>query len=323
MFGRIGLRRFANSLAWMPALAIALSASHATAYEGAVHQQLTFVAARHYNHCVADSPLARLTPLQVRYIAKANADQADEPWWQRLFRWNYYDRSRHSAGRVLWLLETRMHNSFRDSLRRLEEAQDISRRFTSLGRLVSYLQDATTPAHVVPVFTTRWWRFNTSDRFNSFAVDIEALNEVIGNDCVDVRRTDGTFEQLLAETADRTLAAVAEPIQGMPSTWEAFWKFDKDNDDFGSYGNAGNNFGRRTTFRCTDNRKSDCVLLADDPLYAEFAQARHLDAVRATIGAIAMMQHQLLEVARQSTSRPRPALVAKVGLPKGTGQAFW
>ena len=302
MFGRTRRCRFAS--AWM--LTVALSASHAAAYEGAVHQQLTFIAARQYNQCVADTHLQRLTPLQVRYIAKANANQADEPWWQRLFRWNYYDRSQGSAGKFLWLLETRMHNSFHDTLQRLDAARDLSRRFTNLGRVVSYLQDATTPSHVVPVFTTRWWRFSTSDRLNSFAVNVDALNAAIGEDCVDVRSADGTFEKLLTETADRTLAAVLEPIRGMPSTWQAFWELDNDDDDFGSYGDAGNNFGRQTTFRCTDDRERDCVLLAGDPLYAEFAQARHLDAVRATIGAMTMMQQQIVEVAALEATQGRP-----------------
>lgn len=317
MFTQVGQRP--SGPAWMLALALALSTGQAAAYEGSVHQQLTFVAARQYNQCVADAQTARLTPLQVRYVAKANANQAEEPWWQRMFRWNYYDRHQQSAGRFLWLLETRMHSSYQDTLQRLEDARDLSRRFTNLGRVVSYLQDATTPSHVVPVFTTRWWRFSTSDRFNAFAVDVDGLNSALGGDCVDVRRADGTFQQLLTETADRTLAAVVEPMRGLPSTWEAFWELDNNSDRFGSYGSAGNNFGRQTTFDCTEDQDRDCVLLAGDPLYAEFAQARHLDAVRATIGAMAMMQKQLPDIAAQSASLR--AAIAAAGLPENAAQA--
>ena len=271
-------------------LASALLAAGAEAYEGTVHQQLTFIAARQYNRCVENTPLARLTPLEVRYVARANAKEAERPWWQRLFRWNYYDRSEQSAGRFLWLLETRMHGSFHDTLRRLDEAQDISRRFTNLGRLANYLQDATTPSYVTPIFTTRWWRFSIADRFNSFPVDAEAVDLALADSCVAVRSADGTFENLLRRTADGTIASIQEPIAGLPATWQAFWEFDRDDDDFGSYGVAGNNFGRQTTFRCTEDRERDCVLLANDPLYAAYANARHTDAVQATISAIAMMQ---------------------------------
>lgn len=270
---------------------------NALAYDGEIHQQLTFIAARHYNQCAEGTSLALLTPLQVRYIAKANANQAEKPWWQRLFRWNYYDRSERSPGRVLWLLETRMHNSFRDTLVRLDSAQDLGRRFTSLGRVVGHVQDATTPSFVAPIFTTRWWRFNIGDRFASFPVNGQALAAPEQGLCAAARGADGTFEALLAATADRTLASIREPIRGLPATWEAFWEFDKDEDDFGSYGAAGNNFGRQTTFRCPGERSRDCVLLAGDPLYYEFAEARHLDAVRATVSALAIMQRRMAAAA--------------------------
>lgn len=265
----------------------------AAAYEGDIHQQLTFIAALQYNRCVDGTHLQRLTPLQVRYVAKANANQADSPWWQRLFRWNYYDRSGEVSGRVLWLLETRMHIGFADTLQRLERTRDLSRRFSSLGSVVSYVQDATTPTHVAPIFTARWWRFSVNDRFASYPVDADALSAALGDDCADVRAADGTFEALLADTAERTVASILQPIRGMPATWEAFWELDKDADDFGSYGAAGNNFGRETAFRCPGDRERRCVLLANDPLYVEYAKARHLHAVQATVSALAIMQQRL------------------------------
>ena len=286
------------------------------AYEGHVHQQLTFIAARHYNRCVEETPLARLTPLQVRYVAQANANQADKPWWQRLFRWNYYDRSRQSPGRVLGLLETRMHATFRQTLERLREARDLGRRFTNLGRVVNHVQDATTPAHVVPVFTTRWWRFSVADRFASFAVDEKALQSALGEACASVRGADGTFEELLVSTAERTLESISEPIRGMPSSWSAFWELDGDNDDFGSYGVAGNNFGRETTFKCGEDDARECVLLAQDPLYAEYAAARHLDAVRATMSALAMeQQRRLAHATVKPIARSAPSALASSGVP--------
>ena len=292
------------------ALAAAVLGGGAFAYEGEIHQQLTFIAARHYNQCVEGTREALLTPLQVRYIAKANAAQADRSWWRRLFRWNYYDRSEQSAGRVLWLLETRMHASFRDSLERLDSAQDLGRQFTSLGRVVNHVQDATTPSFVAPIFTTRWWRFNVGDRFASFPVDGEALSAPQLEMCAEVRGADGSFETILTATAERTLDSIREPIRGLPATWEAFWEFDRDADDFGSYGPAGNNFGRQTTFRCPGDESRDCVLLAGDPLYYEYAAARHQDAVRATVRALALLRQGVVveNVAAAPTAGNEPSL---------------
>ena len=279
------------------ALAIALPAGHAWAYEGDVHQQLTFIAARQYNRCAEDTHLARLTSLQVRYVALANANQAESPWWQRMFRWDYYDRGDQSAGRVLWMFETRMHDRYDSAIRRLNEARDLSRRFTNLGRVVNHVQDVTTPSQVAPVFAMRWWRFSVADRFSTYPVNTGAVQRALGDDCTAVRGSDGALESLLVDTADRTLDSIVEPIRGMPSTWEAFWELDNDLGEFGRYGDAGNSFGRDARFRCTEDESRQCVLLARDPIYAEYARDRHLDAVKATMTAIAIVQEQFKAVA--------------------------
>ena len=274
----------------------ALVAVSPVAYEGDIHQELTFIAARQYNQCAEDTHLATLTPLEVRYIAIANANQADAAWWRRMFRWNYYNRGEQSSAKFLWIFDTRMHNHYRNTLRRLEEARDLSRRFTNLGRIINYVQDATTPVHVVPVYTARWWRLSVSDRFNAFPVDAEGVTAALGEDCSAIRSTDLGFDNLLATTAERTISSVTGSIPGLPVSWEAFWELNEDPGDFGRYGDAGNNFGREARFRCDrpeDGRRKNCVLVQNDPLYREYAQARHLDAVQATITAMAIMQERV------------------------------
>lgn len=268
-----------------------LAAGAAAPYEGVTHEQITFIAARQFNACVGvDMP--RLTPLEARYIARANADQADRNFWRRLFRWNYYGRG-GASGRLLWTIETRMNRHYADLVDHLGEEEGLPERFSNLGRVVNYLQDATTPAHVVPVYTGRWWRLNVTDRFNAFPVDVEGLVAAVANDCTALRGADVSFEQLLANTAERTIAAVQEVIPGMPVGWEAFWEFGHDVDAFGQYGVAGNSFGRRTDFACgtlSDGSPRTCVLLENDPLYLDFARARHLDAVHSTIAAMALLR---------------------------------
>lgn len=300
-----------RKLALVAALIAAWLHAPAFGYEGAIHQQLTFFAARQYNQCVEETSLARLTSLQVRYVAMANANQAEQPWWHRMFRWNYYDRSSQSAGRVMWLLETRMHGSYRESLARFKAARDLSRRFTNLGRLVNHIQDVTTPATVAPVYTARWWRFSVADRFNAFPVDGESLSAALGSDCTAVRAADGTLEKLLVDTAERTLKSITTPIRGMPSDWEAFWELDNDLDEFGRYGDAGNSFGREVRFRCTADESRRCVLLDNDPIYAEYALGRHLDAVKATMAAIAMSVEHVRTVADRVAAAPIDGAVAE------------
>jgi hypothetical protein len=75
----------------------------------------------------------------------------------------------------------------------------------------------------------------------------------------------------------------------MPTSWQAFWRLAEDPGAFGEYGVAGNSFGHRTEFKCSGQR---CVLLDNDPLYRSFAKARHVEAVRATVRAMAWSQAQ-------------------------------
>ena len=267
------------------------AAAYVGGYEGDTHQQITFLAARQFNACVGvDTP--RLTPLEVRYVARANADQADKGFWRKMFRWNYYDRA-GEAGRFLWMVETRMNRHYSEVTQRLASEQELPERFSDLGRVVSYLQDATSPAHVVPIYTGRWWRLSLTDRFNNYPVDVDALTTTLANDCAAVRGADISWEQLLAGVAERTIGAVQEVIPGLPVGWEAFWEFDEGGDAFGQYGVAGNSFGRRTEFPCgttAEATERTCILLDDDPLYRQFALARHREAVQATVAAMTLLR---------------------------------
>lgn len=257
------------------------------AYEGRLHQQLTFIAAKHFNQCVTDSDIPRLTPLEVRYIAKTNAAQANRNIFKRMFNWRYYDRGQQAERGFLWVVDTRFHEHFNEVLARLDKAKDTRQRYSNLGRLISYVQVVSSPAHTVPVYTARFWRFNLADRFDVFPIDEVQLDSQL--DCRFLQSPAPDYHSVMRLVAEDTLAAVREPITGLPASWQAFWRLSEEAGSFGEYGPAGNNFGRKTEFDCEAER---CVLLRDDPLYAEFAAARHLAAVNGTMRAMLLMQQR-------------------------------
>jgi hypothetical protein len=260
------------------------------AYDPPLHQQFTFIAAKQLNRCLEGSPLPRLTPLQVRYIAKSDVAQAQGSWIPQ-FHWGYYDRSSQGQKKLLWLIDTRLHDHFRQLESEMSSAQEMSDRYSDLGYVVNYLQNMTSPAHVVPVFFTRWWRFSLSDRFDGYPIDTEALERALGaTDCTTLLESpDPPVEEVLRDTASATLLAVQRRIDSLPVTWQAFWKLADDPEQFGEYGRAGNNFGRRVEFKCGEAK---CVLLDKDPLYDAFALERHVDAVNATMRAMLWMQRR-------------------------------
>lgn len=264
----------------------------AHSYPGATHQQLMFLAARQYNECVKDVPDLRLSALQVRYAAKAAVSQAESSFMRRMFRWGFYEREEQSPKSSLWVIETRMHEHFNSLVEEAESAESDAEWFPVAGRIAGYVQDVTSPVRVVPIYSARFWRFNTHDRFTAVKVQEEQLADALTDVCDSVL-TDTVldYSTILKATADQSLAAIRQPIPGMPTTWQSFWRLASDPSDFGEYGPAGNRFGARTSFRCGDER---CVLLNKDPLYEEFAQARHVDAVVGTMRVLHSLQMRRL-----------------------------
>ncbi len=255
----------------------------ARAYEPDIHQQLTFIAAKQFDRCIEGTDLDQLTPLEIRYIVRTNAAEAESGFWRNLVTSRFYDRSEADDHTFLWLIRTRMNPEFEQALEDLQDAEGFAERYANLGRLVSHLQTMTSPVYAVPIYYSRWWRLSTTEPFNSYAVDVGSLERRLEGSCslfMSQPPTDPT--RLLRQTAARTVDALSRPIDGMPASWEAFWET-ADAGSFGRYGPAGNRFGQATTFRCNG---TDCVMRNGDPRYQEFALDRHFDAVVATMRAM-------------------------------------
>ena len=263
----------------------------AVAYEGGTNQTLTFLAAKKFNQCTANTDIPKLTPLQVRYIAKTNVGMASRNLFLRVFNWRYYDRGAQEGKSFLWVLDTRFNKHFNEAEKKLLGSEDLKTKYSNLGLLISYIQVVTSPAHAIPVYASRFWRFNSSDRFDRFPVDQELLESLL--DCKALSRfSANSYSHIVQSVSRETIEAVDSPINGLPTTWKSFWQLPDNNSDFGSYGPAGNNFGRKTEFACDLN--TECVLLRDDPLYREFALSRHLLAIEGSMQAMLLMQLSLI-----------------------------
>ena len=115
-----------------------------------------------------------------------------------------------------------------------------------LGHLIHHFQDATVPAHVVPVAHSFWDGFETFD----FKGDISS-----GLTCDQIAAfSDTDLETILHDTAVQTLQFVRASVVNITATTDgidnqiaaslsAFWIESADN-NFGQYGYLGNNFGK-------------------------------------------------------------------------------
>ncbi|MEM7079230.1 MAG: hypothetical protein AAF513_11440 [Pseudomonadota bacterium] len=296
-------------LFWSPA---------ARAYESRIHQELTFIAARQFNDCVlALAEVPRLSALDTRFLAKANVAQAEGNFFVRMFRWNYYNPDAQQNRSTLGVIETRFHSHFNNVLKNLVQADTRTARLRQLGRVINYVQDVTSPPHVVPVYTGRWWRLSLADRFNQYRIDADRVEMALQDSCdymldtvlVDEEQVVSPYAQILIDTAGETITSVQGQIFGFPVTWEAYWRFADDVGDFGEYGPAGNSFGERTEFRCGDRER--CLLLKNDPLYRDFAFDRHVAAVLATMKVLYVLQLEGDETGPDSQAQGRPSQAAR------------
>ena len=306
-----------KSMLWRSALLFALLWLNASAqaYEDELHQQLTFMSAKQLSRCMTTWQVTNLalgtqhdealSALEMRYVVRANVASAKGNFFGRMFRWNYYDVTRDESQRVIGMFATRFNTRFEEVNAQLRSAPESRDRLEAFGELLSYLQDVSTPSRVVPVYTGRWWAFNMQDRFDRYPIDearLESLGPTLCNEVAEVgqsllqEESGAGLKTLLTAAASSTLTAVNAEIPGMPAQWTSFWQPSADNAgaDFGDYGSAGNNFGKRVEFRCATpaDPKMRCLLLKDDPLYQEFAFTRHRDALRSTMLAMLLVQQQ-------------------------------
>jgi hypothetical protein len=265
-------------------------------YDAQVHQRLTFLAAKTLNRCLEGSSVPRVTPLQVRFVATSNMGLADSNALARLFRWSYYDAADSRSRRLLWLVNTRFTEHFDQLVRSLKSAPDEADRYRELGRIVSYVQLVSAPTRALPVYSARFWRGSWTDRFDRYRVDESTLQEALAkDDCSFLDATPRDYRSILQSVARDTREAVQAPMDGLPATWEAFWRVGESLGDFGEYGPAGNSFGHAVEFPCGGNGAERCVLVRRDPLYAEFALQRQLAAVRGTAQAMFLFQTESSE----------------------------
>ena len=297
----IGMRDRLHTRLLLCALALAVCGAPAPAfaYPGEVHQQLSFLAARVFNRCVKNTPIHTLSTLNVRYAARSSNEEASSGFFTRTLRWQYYDRAQEAEPRRwLWLVEPRMQARFLTLERALQSNEgsgevELEHSYSRLGQIVSHVQDVTVPAIAVPIYYERFWLLSVSDRFNEYPFSLDERDASLDDLCPALLATpdNWTFSTLLAATAEQTLRAVRAGIPELDASWQVFWREPEQLGDFGEYGSAGNHFGEAVEFRCgRPGNRTTCHLLADDPIYREFAEARHRDALLATMRGYLLLQ---------------------------------
>jgi hypothetical protein len=150
----------------------------------------------------------------------------------------------------------------------------------AIGRLIHHVQDASTPAHAVPV------AHSFSDGFELFDIAAYFAEPLSLSACSSIQATADPMAMLRAN-AIATLDSLKEPLTlivgglQMQNTWESLYWVPGEGNSFGEYGDVGNAFG---TSAVSFNNGPGATVSQDQ--YFVFKRARAEAAVHATEAVI-------------------------------------
>lgn len=288
--------------------------STANANDPGIHHQISTEAVRQYESCFPNKALSE----------KARGNFVNYSAWEdstlhnplRFRQWHFFSPtgdlgrsqggSRISMDKRFKTLEKKLHKEI--------AKQKIKQAYESLGRITHYLQDVTSPAHVMPIY--HW--SGQKDAFDSYPFDTAAAATYFDANkhkvCAAVASSpQNTLFPVLKETAQHTIeAAHNAPLKIAngttdKATWGLFWKEDETcrrsvKPKFKDYGPFDNSFGDTTIVdRCDLGDKPspytqycgghECRI--DQAVYQEFAAARHRDAIMASLKALYYVNSKL------------------------------
>jgi hypothetical protein len=228
-------------------LSFAVSATSAFAFQLGDHKKIMAEAYKEFVSCFPEFQ----DRLNYKWLEKADIGEDLDLVNKELFYSHFYNPHKKlrmwrkdSSGRIADLKPSLLQCRATVEKLTYENVSDV-------GHMVHHFQDASVPPHVVPVSHSFW------DGFENFVVNGDIST---GLSCDEIRRSVAEPEEILRETAETTLNAVAEwrvpamdedqrPVAPLEGT--EFW-MESNDDGFGSYGSLGNHFGDTRFVRDTE-----------------------------------------------------------------------
>lgn len=287
------------------------------AFDRNVHEMLTRSAIKVYHDC------QQLAPEEAsRHGVMAKELQDEVVRWNgeqdgvfvtligRFFDWHFYNTNqvtdqgwvRHFMDRVF----ERRRQSLETAAARNRPAAEL---YVRAGAVMHYLQDVSSPPHVVPVYHWKVGPFGVPEPYDGFLID-EMEERYAGElavtpgQCRELLAWEGSFPTLLAAEAAMTLAAVDEAIPAPnnpadhPFKWNAFWRPRGDSgpqchpeedlrSGFGSHGRFCQDFGRGSLDTDPALPGTPAGFRINREQYERFALARFIRARNSSVKALA------------------------------------
>lgn len=288
----------------------------ANANDPGLHRHLSSEAIKQFSACFPNKPLSSKIKKQfIDYTALEDNIRYNP---LRFRQWHFFSPdgdlglsqggSRISMDKRFRRLDTKLHEHINDG--------NLKKAYKTLGRIAHYLQDVTSPAHVMPIY--HW--SGKKDSFDSYPFDANTASHNFKSNRDKVcsaasSQSSGTLFSILIETAQKTIEASHHaPLKisngnGNNASWGLFWKEDKTCNEpvkpkFRDYGPFGNSFGDTEIMdHCDLDENSSpynkhCagpVCRINKNVYETFAENRHRQAIMATLKALYYVKSKLNE----------------------------
>lgn len=279
-----------------------LFGTSALAYDGSVHKQITQAAVKAFNDCLASDPslpagYAISDAGLVKDVVKANRNEDGTllTYPVRLGNWHFYNTNNvPNTGWPKHFLDVIFDKKVASLKEAVEEQQSVAKLYRKAGKVMHYIQDVSSPPHVVPVYHWKFLGMGIKEPFDSYEVDLKKFQELLtpsADQCKDLLAGDIDFDVLMSKDAQATFDMMSKPIPVTnaageePYKWAAFWRpagsaepacsDRKAKEGFGSYGRFCNQFGEKSPLPEQAEPIEIPSSVYDDFFMTQFLQARN------------------------------------------------
>ncbi|GAA0854358.1 hypothetical protein GCM10009114_09790 [Aliiglaciecola litoralis] len=249
--------------------------------------------------------------------------------WDRLFvkhtnvfsfqtrarNWHFIHSQRQHLAKV-GVINQSMSKLWELAQQGLQDNPDQHDKLLFVGAIAHLLEDATVPAHIVPVYhgptaikhigpnqlapLVRYMqqnrpenKFAIHDQVDKYAIDKQSVQNAI--DCESISTSGQPLPELLQRNEFYTRRLLQTPIPDCPEvSWQVFWSPPEADSYFGRYHieNDMPLFGQHGEIKDPESQTSTCRLEKNDKRYREFLHKLHLQAVNADIQLLLWFYNQ-------------------------------
>lgn len=281
----------------------------ANAFDGTVHNRMTSAAIETFNYCLKQNKPEHQSKYEITGDALKSAiarkDQNEDGVFYnpaslatRYANWHFYNQSNMAEP---WYLKRFLDRIFSRRITQLNDAisdgKPLPDQYIKAGSVMHYVQDASSPPHVAPVYHWKIGKLGIKEPFDGYQPVKKSYpdnQDLTQEQCQELLKGDVDLKVILKNDAEKTLAGLGQDITVRNDAgehqykWGDFWRtgnstrkecpdkaVNKQVLGFGTYGQFCNKFGEERLQSGDGGYINIPAETYDDLFLQQFIQARN------------------------------------------------